>query len=269
MGTLPKLAIFGLGNMGEALLSGLLSQGAVTPQSVVGIEPNAERARDMAARFGIRIIDNPAQAAKEAQILLVAVKPNSVEKLLGSCGQLPADKLVVSICAGLSLSSLLKCCGEASVVRVMPNTPALVGQGASVYCTSKNVSTEDCVNVETLLGAVGKVYRVDNEGLMDGVTGLSGSGPAYVFLFLEALADGGVACGLPRELARELAAQTVLGAAQMARTALEHTAELKDRVCSPGGTTIEAVSHLEAAGFRSAVMEAVMASARKSKEMGD
>ncbi len=268
MSTLPKLAILGLGNMGEALLAGLLKQGAVTTQTVAGVEANAGRARDIAGRFGIEVTDELAQAATDAEIILLAVKPKDVATALGQCGDL-TDKLLVSICAGLSLDFLTGISKGASVVRVMPNTPALVGEGASVYCTSDDVSAKDCANVEKLLGAVGRVYRVESETLMDGVTGLSGSGPAYVFLFLEALADGGVQAGLPRAQAQKLAAQTVLGAAKMAQGALEHTAELKDRVCSPGGTTIEAVSHLEAAGFRSAVMEAVMASARKSEEMGD
>jgi pyrroline-5-carboxylate reductase len=268
MSTLPKLAIFGIGNMGEAILGGLLDRGTVTPQSVIGVEALSERAREITERFGIVVTDDPAKAADQAEIILLAVKPKDVEAVLKLSGDL-TGKLLVSICAGVTLDTLCQNAPGASVVRVMPNTPALVGKGASVYCPHPDVRAEDCINVEEIFGAVGLIKRLDNEGLMDAVTGLSGSGPAYVFLFLEALADGAVACGMPRELARELAAQTVLGAAEMARGSLEHTAELKDRVCSPGGTTIEAISQLEAAGFRSAVMEAVMASASKSKEMGD
>ncbi|TLN15398.1 pyrroline-5-carboxylate reductase, partial [bacterium] len=156
----------------------------------------------------------------------------------------------------------------ARVVRVMPNTPALVGEGASAYCPSAEATDEDCLVTEKIFGAVGKVMRVSDEKLMDAVTGLSGSGPAYVFLFMEALADAGVAAGLDRATARELAYQTVKGSAVMAQNSPLHTGELKDRVCSPGGTTIEGVRTLEESGFRSAVMEAVLAAAKKSKELG-
>ncbi|MHB8764056.1 MAG: pyrroline-5-carboxylate reductase, partial [Deferrisomatales bacterium] len=185
---------------------------------------------------------------------------------LAACG---AGALVVSVCAGVPLGRLTAGLPPGTpVVRCMPNTPALVGCGASVYCANPHVTAEGRRAVELLLGAVGQVHEVQKESLLDAVTGLSGSGPAYAFTFLEALADGGVLAGLPRALARALACQTLLGAARLAQASDEHTAELKDRVTSPGGTTSAGLRELELRGFRGAVIEAVRAAAERSKELG-
>jgi pyrroline-5-carboxylate reductase len=268
MAKLPKTALIGLGNMGEALLAGLLKRGAAKASDIVGVEARGERGKEIADRYGIRTATEIAKGARDAQLIVLAVKPKDADAALRALGKLDG-KVLISICAGLTLDWFAaRVSAKTAVVRVMPNTPALIGEGASVYCPGAGVPEAALAHVETLLGAVGRVYRVSDEKLMDAVTGLSGSGPAFVFLFLEALADGGVASGLPRELARELAAQTVLGSALMARESPEHTAELKDRVCSPAGTTIEGVRRLEGAGFRSAVIEAVTAATKRSRELG-
>lgn len=264
--TMPKLAIIGLGNMGEALLSGMLSKGVTSPSQVIGVEMVPERLAEIAAKYGIATSTDVGAAAREAQMVLVAVKPKDAE---GVVSQIPEGKLVVSICAGLTIHWFEKHLPkETGVVRVMPNTPALVGEGAAGFASNRYVTQEGEGYVRGMLGAVGRCVKVEDEKLLDAVTGLSGSGPAYVLLMIEAMADGGVAAGLPRQLAIELAAQTVLGTAAMALSGVAHTAELKDRVCSPGGTTIEGVRRLEAGGFRSAVIEAVVAASKKSKELG-
>lgn len=268
MAKLGTVALIGLGNMGEAILSGLLDRKMVKPGDVLGVEARKDQANKLARRYGIRIAPDVKSAASEADLLVLAVKPKDAAKALAQAGDL-SGRLLVSICAGLTLGWLeSKVSPKAAVVRVMPNTPALAGEGASVYCVGKSVGVKQAALVEALLGAVGKVYRVEDEALMDAVTGLSGSGPAYVFTFLEALADGGVAAGLPRDLARALAAQTVLGSARMAQTSAEHTAELKDRVTSPGGTTAAGLKALEDGKFRATVMEAVTAATRRSRELG-
>lgn len=268
MEKLPKTAIIGLGNMGEALLAGILSKKLADPADLVGVEALAERAGDVAKSYGIKVTSDPAEAAAQAEMVIIAVKPKDATAVLKKLGG-GEGKLIVSICAGLTLNFFESRLKEgARVVRVMPNTPALVGEGASVYVASRTVDADSAAAVELLLSGVGYSVRVEDEKLMDAVTGLSGSGPAYVFIMIEALADGGVASGLPRELAFRLAAQTVLGSALMALGGVAHTAELKDRVCSPGGTTIEGVRKLEEGGFRSALIEAVRAATARSRELG-
>ncbi|NTU60169.1 MAG: pyrroline-5-carboxylate reductase [Deltaproteobacteria bacterium] len=266
---LGRLCLIGAGNMGEALLKGLLDRGMLEPGDVTAAEKVADRAEAIGRRYGIKVSASIAEAAASAAVVLLAVKPQDVEPALAELKPVAAGKLLVSICAGVAVAKLeaLLPAGTA-VVRVMPNAPALAGCGASVYCTNAHTGAEARARVEALLAAVGDVHRVEKEGLLDAVTGLSGSGPAYAYLFLEALADGGVLMGLPRDLSRALAAQTLLGAAQMAKQGDHHTAELKDRVASPGGTTIAGLRELERGGFRGAVVEAVRAATLRSKELG-
>lgn len=269
MQTLPHLAVIGLGNMGEAIVKGLLDRGATTPDRLVGAEVLASRATEAAGRLGIAVRTDAAEACHGAGAVVLAVKPKDVEGVLARVGPAAPGALVVSICAGVSLSRLeAQLPPRTPVVRCMPNTPAVVGLGASVYCANAHVTAENRRVVDTLLRALGEGYAVETEALLDTVTGLSGSGPAYVFAFLEALADGGVLMGLPRSLARALAAQTVLGAARLAQVSGEHTAELRDRVTTPGGTTAAALRELELRGFRSAVIEAVCAATLRSRELG-
>ncbi len=269
MQTLPRLAVIGLGNMGEALVKGLLDRGAAAPTAVVGAEVLAPRAAEASGRLGIAVHTEATEACRGAGAIVLAVKPKDAETILGQVGPVAPGALVVSICAGVSLARLeAQLPAGAPVVRCMPNTPAVVGLGASVYCANRHVGAEGRRTVEALLGALGEVYAVEQEPLLDTVTGLSGSGPAYAFAFLEALADGGVLMGLPRTLARALAAQTVLGAARLAQVSGEHISELRDRVTTPGGTTAAALRELELRGFRSAVIEAVRAATLRSRELG-
>lgn len=269
MGKLPRIAVIGLGNMGEALVSGLLRQGLLGPAEITGAELIDERRIQIADRHGITVHTDASAACTGAGAVLLAVKPQDVESTLAGIGTACGGAPVVSICAGVTLERLARGLPvNTPVVRVMPNTPALVGAGASVYCANRHVGAAHRALVETLLGTVGEVYSVTKEELLDAVTGLSGSGPAYAFTFLEALADGGVLMGLPRPLAQALASQTLLGAATLAKQGEEHPAELRDRVTSPAGTTAAGLRELEARGFRNAVLEAVRAATLRSRELG-
>lgn len=269
MEKLGPLAVIGLGNMGEALIKAWLDAALIEPADVRGAEKLADRGAAMADRYGLTLCDAAGDAAADAAVVLLAVKPQDVGGALAALAPRLAGQLVVSICAGVPLARLAEGLPAGTpIVRAMPNTPALVRAGATVYCANRHVDEAGRRTVERLLGAVGTVHPVAAEGLLDAVTGLSGSGPAYVFTFLEALADGGVLGGLPRALARDLAVQTVLGAARLVQEGGEHTAELKDRVASPGGTTIAGLRELENRGFRSAVIEAVRAAAERSSQLG-
>lgn len=255
--------------MGEALVRGLLAKGLVTPDDVAGAEAAPARAQEMAKRYGIAVYGSVPEACSGAGVVVLAVKPQDADGAVSEIGSTAPGALLLSVCAGVTLARLGRGLPSgAPIVRVMPNTPALIGCGASVYCANEQVSAAQRWMAEALLAAVGEVYPVEKEELLDAVTGLSGSGPAYAFVFLEALADGGVLMGLPRPLAKALASQTLLGAARLARESGEHTAELKDRVASPGGTTIAGVRELEAGGFRGAVIEAVRAATLRSRELG-
>jgi pyrroline-5-carboxylate reductase len=261
--------VVGVGNMGEALIQGILARGLLGAADIVGAERLKSRAEEVSARHGVAVHLDPARACTGAGAVLLAVKPQDVDATLAELSPHCAGALVISICAGVTLGQLGRGLPRGTAVaRVMPNTPALVGAGASVYCPNAHVDAGHHGWVEALLGAVGTVHRVDKEELLDAVTGLSGSGPAYAFAFLEALADGGVLMGLPRPLARALASQTLLGAATLAGTSPEHPAELRDRVTSPAGTTAAGLRELEAGGFRRAVLEAVRAATLRSRELG-
>jgi len=269
MTKLPRLALVGLGNMGEALLKGLLDRGLVDSSGVAGAEKVAARREEVASRYGIAAHASAAEACRGAGAVLLAVKPQDADRTLAELTPALGGAVVVSVCAGITLARLGRALPPGTpAVRAMPNTPALVGCGASVYCVNEQAGPAADELARAILGAVGEVHRVESEALLDAVTGLSGSGPAYTFAFLEALADGGVLMGLPRPMARALACQTVLGAAQLAKTSGEHTGELRDRVASPAGTTIAGLRELELGGFRATVIEAVRAATLRSRELG-
>lgn len=262
-----RLAVLGAGAMGSALIQGWLQAGLLRPDQLCACDVSPT-ARAQLAETGIAVTADPAEAAADCDVLVVAVKPYDVAAVVTAALAHRAEPaLLVSIAAGVTLSQLEALAPTAAVVRVMPNTPALVGEGAAAYALGSRANADDGVLVATLLNAVGRAVQV-KEPLLDAVTGLSGSGPAYVFVLIEAMADGGVRGGLPRDVALELAAQTVLGAAKMVLTGDEHPAALKDRVASPGGTTIAGLAALEAAGFRSAAIEAVTAATQRSRELG-
>lgn len=261
------IGFIGAGQMATALAQGFVKAGLVSASQLAAADPSPEaRARFAAATGGTTSADNRS-VAQAAEVLFLAVKPQQMAAALAEIKPALSHKpLVISIAAGIRLSVLADALSAgARLVRVMPNTPCLVGQGASAYCLGEGLGNADAEVVETLLKSVGVVCRVE-EKLMDAVTGLSGSGPAFVYLVIEALADGGVRVGLPRATALALAAQTVKGAAEMV-LAGDHPAVLKDRVTSPGGTTIAGLQTLEAHGVRGAVMGAVEAAARRSAEL--
>lgn len=256
--------------MARALAHGFLRAGLAEASqlSVLDVSPEAAKAFADLCGDGATIAEDAADLSRRSTLLILAVKPqHAAEALQRLAPHVDRQTLLVSIVAGLTLSRLRTAAPGARLVRVMPNTPCLVGQGATAFALGDGATDEDEGLVQRLLDAVGLARRVD-ESLLDAVTGLSGSGPAFVYLAIEALADGGVQAGLPRALAAELAAQTVLGAAQMVRETGEHPGVLKDRVASPAGTTIAGLQSLERAGFRAALIDAVEAAAERSAELG-
>ena len=267
-GKAATIAMIGSGQMGEALIGGWLAAKTVPPEALVATDASAERRDLMKRRFGIRTGTDNRDAASWADVVVLAVKPQILDGVMKELSSALAGKLVLSIAAGVTIAHLARLAPKGvRVVRVMPNTPVLVGDGVSALSFGDGVSDKDQQLTRRLFEAVGRAVVVE-EKLMDAVTGLSGSGPAYVFMAIEALADGGVKMGLPRTVADLLAAQTVLGAARMVLETGEHPAKLKDRVASPGGTTIAGLHRLEQGGVRAALMAAVEAAAKRSEELG-
>ncbi len=263
------IGFIGAGQMAKALAQGFVATNLVPANQIVACDPFAAARESFATAVpGATIATTNQQVVEKSQVIFLAVKPQSMatvfQELAGHCG---SDKLFVSIAAGIPLSKLTAGLKSERVARVMPNTPALVGKGASAYALATGASAADGQLVGQLLGAVGRAYQVD-EKLLDAVTGLSGSGPAFVYVMIEALADGGVKMGIPRDIALALAAQTVAGAAEMVLTTGEHPAALKDKVASPGGTTIAGLAALEDRGLRAALISAVEAATRRSAELG-
>ncbi|MGL5193021.1 MAG: pyrroline-5-carboxylate reductase [Chroococcales cyanobacterium] len=267
---LVKLGIIGGGVMGEALLSRLIARAAYQPGEILISDPMQQRREFLAQQYGVGVTGDNSEVAAATEVLLLAIKPQvfeSVSAALPSPGQNGQVPVILSILAGVPLSKLERAFPGAPIVRSMPNTPATVGAGITAIAPGTQVQPEHLDRAKTVLQAVGDVVQVP-ESLMDAVTGLSGSGPAYVAIFIEALTDGGVRAGLPRPIAAQLALQTVLGTATLIQENQLHPAELKDRVTSPGGTTIAGVAQLEKAGFRSACIEAVQAATERSRQLG-
>jgi pyrroline-5-carboxylate reductase len=263
-----RIGLIGAGQMATALAGGWVRAGLIRPEGILASDVSAEARSRFTQATQAAATSNNLQVVEQAEVLVLAVKPQHIRGVLEELGgRVRPWQVVISVVAGLPMAKLQEALGEKSrVVRVMPNTPCLVGCGVSAYCLGPAATEADGELVARLFGAVGKTYQVQ-EAWMDAVTGLSGSGPAYVFVMLEALADAGVRLGLPREVALGLAAHTLLGAAQMVLATGEHPAVLKDRVASPGGTTIMGLYALERGGLRAALMEAVEAAARRSGEL--
>jgi pyrroline-5-carboxylate reductase len=258
------LGIIGGGVMAEAILSRLLSVGTYQPAQVIVSDPQGERREFLQNHYGVKVTDQN-QAALEAQTIILAIKPQVLSIALAGLTVQP-ETLVISILAGVTLQKLETVFPEQPVIRTMPNTPATVGAGMTAIALGSRTTKEHSQQATTIFQAVGKVVHVA-EAQLDAVTGLSGSGPAYVAILVEALADGGVAAGLARPIAQQLALQTVLGTAQLLDQQDLHPALCKDRVTSPGGTTIAGIRALEQGGFRSTLIEAVVAAARRSQEL--
>ncbi|MGI6201376.1 MAG: pyrroline-5-carboxylate reductase [Christensenellales bacterium] len=263
-----RLGFIGCGNMGGAILKGIVRAGLAQPEQMLVYDANPDAQRALVEAYGVRGAEDNADLVRRADIIFLAVKPIVCSEVLEDIRRhLLPGKILVSIVAGWAVEQLEQYLpSDSKVLRVMPNTPALVGEG--MLCVSKlnNLEPKELETVTSLLACLGKVELVE-EAWMDGVIGVSGSGPAFVYLMIEAMADAGVLQGLPRQLAYTLAAQTARGAATMVLDTGVHPGELKDRVCSPGGTTIEGVFELEKRGFRHAVMSAVDRTAEKSRAM--
>ena len=264
-----KIAFLGGGNMAEALVKGLIAAGTVTPERILVTDLSPDRLEHLRKTYGIFMHKSNVDAALEAGVIVLSVKPPVIEKVLGEIATAVDDKkLVISIAAGIAIAKIERALRDGSrVVRAMPNTPALVLAGAAALAGGKNATVDDLAVAQNIFNSVGRSVVVD-EKLMDAVTGLSGSGPAYVFMIIDALSDAGVKAGLPRQLALELAAQTVYGAAKMVLETKEHPGKLRDMVTSPGGTTIEGLHALEKGKLRATLMNAVEAATERSKELG-
>lgn len=265
-----RIGFLGAGRMATALARAWTQSGRFLRENLLASDP-LPAARDAFVRdTGCRCTADNREVAQHANTIVLAVKPQTMAAVLAEVRDVVQERapLVVSIAAGITLTQLADAMGAATrLVRVMPNTPCLVGASASGYAPGPRATAEDAAFVQTLLDDVGKAFRVP-ESLLDAVTGLSGSGPAFVYVMIEALADGGVRVGLPRDVAQALAAQTVLGAAKMVLETGQHPGVLKDAVASPGGTTIAGLHEMERAGVRGALMNAVEAATRRATELG-
>ncbi|XP_015063467.1 pyrroline-5-carboxylate reductase isoform X1 [Solanum pennellii] len=269
-----KLGFIGAGKMAESIARGVVKSG-ILPASRIRTAHSGSARRTAFESIGVTVLDNNSQVSsflseqvvEDSDVIIFSVKPQVVKNVVSELKPILSEKkLLVSVAAGIKLKDLQEWAGQGRFIRVMPNTPSAVGEAATVITLGEKATTEDGELISQLFGAIGKVWKAD-EKLFDAVTGLSGSGPAYVFLAIEALADGGVAAGLPRELALGLASQTVLGAASMVSGMSKHPGQHKDDVASPGGTTIAGIHELEKSGFRGILMNAVVAAAKRSKEL--
>ena len=264
-----RIAFIGAGNMASSLIGGLLAKGLDAAQ-IRASDPGAETRARVSAEHGIELFADNAQALQDADVIVIAVKPQVMKAVCQDLrAHLEPHQLLISIAAGITCTSLQNWLGNQPLVRCMPNTPALLGKGVSGLFATAAVTAEQRQQAEDLLSAVGIAVWVDTEAQIDAVTAVSGSGPAYFFLLIEAMADAGVKLGLPREVAKQLAEQTALGAAHMAVASDVDAAELRRRVTSPAGTTEAAIKSFQADGFAASVEKALSAAAHRSAEMAE
>jgi pyrroline-5-carboxylate reductase len=263
------IGFLGAGKMGTALAKGFISAGLVKADQVRAFDPVPEAGAAFAKETGAKTAKSNTEVAKFANVLIVAVKPGNVPELLSEIREaITPGHLIISIAAGVTIAKFESGLShKARIIRVMPNTPALVGASATAYALGKSAMAADGELCKKLFSSVGIAFQL-KETLLDAVTGLSGSGPAYIYMIIEALSDGGVASGLPRDVATKLAAQTVLGSAKMVLETGIHPGALKDMVTSPGGTTIEGLHELEKGKLRGTLINAVRAASEKSKKLG-
>ncbi len=264
-----RLAFIGGGVMAEAIIGGILEKKLTRPQEVSVGELVESRRAYLKDKYGVNVYQGNVEAAQDSDILILSIKPQNLSEASGDLkGRLSARQTVLSIVAGARMETLVRGLGHTSVIRVMPNTPAQISQGMSVWTASPDVDYEHREAARSILQTMGEEIYVSDEKYIDMATALSASGPAYVFLFIEALIDAGVYLGMPRDMARTLVLQTVLGSAKLTKQSGRHPAELRDMVTSPGGTTAEALLALEAGGFRATLMNAVIAAYEKSQALG-
>ncbi|HTP02009.1 MAG TPA: pyrroline-5-carboxylate reductase [Anaerolineales bacterium] len=263
-----KIAFIGPGVMAEAMIAGLLGQKLSKPQNITAAGPRAERGQELHDKYGIRCTADNGAAASSADVVVLSVKPQRLSEVMKGLRNIPAGALVLSIVAGASIQKIGAGLKHKAIVRSMPNTPGQIGEGITVWTASAEVSPEQRRMAEQILGAMGAQVFVEDEGYLDMATALSGTGPAYVFLFTEALIDAGVHMGFPRRIAEQLVLQTIKGSADFYEQAERHPAALRNQVTSPGGTSAEALYYLEKAGFRTAISRAVWAAYQRSVELG-
>jgi pyrroline-5-carboxylate reductase len=264
-----KIAVIGYGVMGEAILSGLIKKGGLDPKNITASGPREDRRQELSNRYGILVFKDSLQAVSGCEVIILAVKPQKIQSVIkGLKGKIPAGAVVISIVAGVSLELLNKMLGHDAVVRAMPNTPARIGEGITVWTGTQHVKPDQLELARQSLQCLGIELFVEEESYLDMATALSGTGPAYVFLFMEALIDAGVHMGFPRRIAEELVVQTLLGSVEYYKSMSEHPAAMRNQVTSPGGTSAEALYYLEKAGFRTAISRAVWAAYQRSLELG-
>lgn len=264
-----KVSIIGGGTMGEAIVSSLIRKGLAQGQAIVVSDVAPERLRYLKDTYHVGVMDRNAQAASQGQVVILAVKPQVLQQALSDMvGTVRPNQLVLSIVAGATIDTVRKGLGHDAVVRAIPNTPAQIGQGITVWTATGTVNPTQRDMARQILGALGKEVYVSEERYVDMATAISGSGPAYVFLFLEAFIDAAVHLGFQRPLAQELALQTVLGSALFMEKSGKHPAELRNLVTTPGGTTVEGLLALEEGGLRAALVRAAVAAYEKSRALG-
>lgn len=264
-----KIAFIGGGVMGEAIIKGTLAKGLARPQDIIVSDIDRERLTAVSQGYGIRTSDTNRQAVAGSEVAIIAVKPQSLAELMPELeGRFTQDQLVLSIVAGARLATIVKGLRHSAVVRAMPNTPAQIGEGMSVWTAASEVSQNQKEIAQSIVAALGKEIYVPDEEYIDMATAVSGSGPAYIFLVMEALIDAAERIGLPHQMAEELVLQTVLGAARLAKETGRDPRELREMVTSPGGTTARAIMELEEGGLRALVARAVTAAHERAKELG-
>jgi pyrroline-5-carboxylate reductase len=263
-----KIAVIGPGVMAEAVIAGLLRKKLADPKNIIASGPRAERGEELTKKYGIRSVTDNSSAVHEADVVLLSVKPQRLSEVMKGLKGIRSDALIVSIIAGATIKKISSGLKHKAIVRSMPNTPGQIGEGITVWAASKEVTEEQQEMTRSILGALGEEVFVEDESYLDMATALSGSGPAYVFLFTEALIDAGVHMGFPRRIAEQLVLQTIKGSASFYEGASRHPATLRNQVTSPGGTSAEALYYLEKAGFRTAISRAVWAAYQRSLELG-
>ncbi len=263
-----KIAIIGAGTMAEAMIAGLLAQKMIAPTQIVASHPREERRVQLSAKFGITVVESNAEAVEGADLVLLTIKPQVLGSVAAQLrGHLQPGQVVISILAGAPMRTLREGLDHEALVRVMPNTPAQVGEGMAVWCATDAVDEAARAKVRLALGALGQELEVEDEKYVDMATALSGTGPTYVFLMMEALIDAGVHLGFPRRIAEQIVLQTVAGSVSYARSSDKHLAELRNMVTSPGGTSAEAIYQMEKGGLRTILSKAVHAAYKRTRSL--
>lgn len=262
------IGFIGAGNMGGAMIAGLVNSQLINPDCIIAADPHEARLRELAANFGIQTTPDNLTAAKSADILVISVKPQVIDSQLLDGSPAEHCDLIISIAAGISIEHLKRALHNPRVVRSMPNTPAMIGQGMTVWTATNEVDQQHRDLARVILGSFGQEVFVKDESFMDAATALSGTGPAYVFLFMEALIDAGVHLGFSRDVAEKLVLQTVRGSVEYAEVSGKHPAMLRNQVTSPGGTTAEALYHMEKGGFRTVIARGIWAAYQRSMGLG-